>query len=503
MSLGKQLTVALLVLALVPGTVVSILALRQVIQINQLWEGAGMEEALTSSVAVARQSLRRMETDLDYASGPLVARWKGEAPDFRNDAAERLFVSRFLDDLGFAFVQVYAPDSSGDYYLESAAYPSRNIERQVDLSEEISRWSHGRGALQSATGAFAHVEQLADGRRVAIGYLLAPDFFGRLSELQLGLGTYRALSVYARVFRTYLLVLLACILIAVAGLSVAAAWYLSGRLAGPVMDLAGQTKGDPLAVRFKRPRRAASEVVVLADALNRLNEELRRAERAAGSAQVARRVAHEIRNPLSTLGLAVGRLERRFDALPAIDREVAGEVVAAMKKEFEVLDDMAENFSMLGRMAEPPLRPPVDWNEIASSVRALYGESPVRFDLELDPGLPRIAGDERSLRRALTNLVKNAIEAQGGTGEIGVRTAHRAGQVQVEVVDHGPGIPETVRERLFAPGFTTKEGGSGLGLFLARSIVEHHGGRIEIESSAGGTLIRLDFPAAGAAAPAA
>ena len=86
---------------------------------------------------------------------------------------------------------------------------------------------------------------------------------------------------------------------------------------------------------------------------------------------------------------------------------------------------------------------------------------------------------------------------------IAVATRREGRAVSVEVKDQGPGIPEAVRERLFAPGFTTKEGGSGLGLFLTRSIVEHHGGRLEIESSSSGTRVHLLFPAAGEIAPAA
>ena len=512
MSLGKQLTVALLLLALVPGAVVSVIALRQVIQINQLWEGAGMEEALASSVTVAKQSLHRMERDLELASGPLVTRWKDRAPNFDRDAGERLFVTRFLDDLDLAFVQVYVPDSTGDYHLESAVYSTKNRDKPVVIDEEIDRWQPGKGALQSTTGAFARIEELKDGRRVAIGYLLAPDFFGRLSELQLGLGTYRALSVYARVFRTYLLVLMACLLIAVAGLSMAAAWFLSGRLAGPVTSLAEEIKGmDPGAIgRVKPAPHATQEVVELAKQLNNLTTELRgkqrelmRAERVAGSAQVARQVAHEIRNPLSTLGLAVTRLERRFDRLPEEDRRVAREVVAAMKQEFEVLDDMAENFSLLGRMSEPPMRQPVDWNALVASVAALYSGSPVAIHPKLERDLPPVLGDERSLRRCLTNLVKNGSEAQNNQGSLDICTGVDRGCVAVEVRDHGSGIPDAIRERLFQPGFTTKEGGSGLGLFLTRSIVEHHGGQLEIESSPNGTLIRLLFPPAGEMVPAA
>lgn len=504
MSLGKQLTVALLVLALVPGTVVSVIALRQVIQINQLWEGAGMEEALASSVTVAKQSLARMERDLELASGPLIERWKGRAPNFDHDSSERLFVSRFLDDLDLAFVQVYVPDSTGDYHLESAVYSTKKKVEPIVIDEEIDRWHPGRGALQSTTGAFARIQELKDGRRIAIGYLLAPDFFGRLSELQLGLGTYRALSVYARVFRTYLLVLLACILVAVAGLSMGAAWYLSGRLAGPVTSLAEDIKGmDPMAMGTVKPAHHASqEVVALANELNKLTKQLRlkqlelmRAERAAGSAQVARHVAHEIKNALATIGYSLWPLEQSFASLPVREGNAARESLASMHEQLASLEDMAETFSQYGRMAEPIPDHLVDLNQVARATRAAYAGAELPVHL-VEASIPLLVlGDENALKRAVSNLVKNALEAQKDQGEIVLRTSRRDNLASIEVLDSGPGIPDDARERVFDPGFSTKGRGSGIGLFMVRSIIDRHHGTIVLEARPeGGTAVRVTLP---------
>ena len=518
MNLQKQLTLALLLLALVPSALISVFAFRQVNQVDQLWASAGLEEALTSSVAVAKQSLARMGTDLDYAAGPLAGRWQDRAPDFRADEAERRYVARFLRDVGLDFVHVYAPDGDG-WRLESAAYPeSVVVAQEVDLAPEIATLAPSGGLLQSAGGAFAQVRAVAGGRRVAVGYLLAPDFFGRLSELQLGLGTYRAVTVYARVFRTYLVVVLAVTLLVVAGLALLAASLLSRRLAGPVALLSEQLRGmKPQAPqRVGTPAHATPEVRELAEVINQWAAELQRAERVAGSAQVARQVAHEIKNSLSTLEYATVSLEDGLARMPEAGRRAAAESLAAMSKEFQVLKEMAETFSLLGRMAEPLIASPIDVNALLASVRAPYAKAEVRVELDLEEGLPPVLGDERALRRVLTNLVKNSIEAQGAgaAGEAGavppaaalvIRSRREGAAVRIDVADRGPGIAPDVLARVFDPGFSTKrEPGSGFGLFLARSVAEQHGGSIVLDSAPGaGTTASLRLPvAAGAPAPA-
>ena len=507
MNLQKQLTLALLLLALVPSTLVSVFAFRQVLQVDQLWASAGLEEALASSVNVAKQSLTRMAADLDYAAGPLTGRWLDRAPDFRTDEAERRYVGRFLRDVGLDFVHVYAPAGDG-YRLESAVYPeSTLVTHDVDLAAEIAALAPAAGPLQSASGAFAQVREVAGGRRVAVGYLLQPDFFGRLSELQLGLGTYRAVTVYARVFRTYLIVVLAVTLLVVAGLALLAANLLSRRLAGPVTLLSRQLRDmKPQAPqRVATPAHATPEVRELAEVINQWAAELQRAERVAGSAQVARQVAHEIKNSLSTLEYATVSLEDGLARMSEAERRSAAESLAAMSKEFQVLKEMAETFSLLGRMAEPLIASPIDVNGLLASVRAPYAKAEVSVELDLEAGLPPVLGDERALRRVLTNLVKNAIEAQAAGAALVIRSRRESGAVRIEVADRGPGIAPEVLARVFDPGFSTKrEPGSGFGLFLARSVVEQHGGSIVLESAPGaGTTASLRLPAAPAGPPPA
>jgi signal transduction histidine kinase len=214
-------------------------------------------------------------------------------------------------------------------------------------------------------------------------------------------------------------------------------------------------------------------------------------------------------------------LEDGLARMPEAGRRAAAESLAAMSKEFQVLKEMAETFSLLGRMAEPLIASPIDVNALLASVRAPYAKAEVRVELDLEEGLPPVLGDERALRRVLTNLVKNAIEAQGAgaAGEGGaappaaappaaalvIRSRREGAAVRIEVADRGPGIAPDVLARVFDPGFSTKrEPGSGFGLFLARSVAEQHGGSIVLDSAPGaGTTASLRLPvAAGAPAPA-
>ena len=252
------------------------------------------------------------------------------------------------------------------------------------------------------------------------------------------------------------------------------------------------------------PEHATPEVKNLARAINALTGRLRaaqadllRAERVAGSAQVARHVAHEIKNELSTLRYATQRMERRIEFLPAAERDIARESLAAIRHEFETLEEMAETFAELGRMGGALELRPVHLNPLVRSLHALHTESPFGFELALEENLPPVLGDERALRRLLSNLLKNAFEAQPARGRPTVRTLAEGGAVRLEVEDRGPGMPPEVLSRAFDPGFSTKGRGSGVGLFLARAIAEQHGGGILLESTPGqGTLARVRLPAA-------
>ncbi len=513
MNLRTQLTLAFLALALLPSAIVSVVSLRQLVEIKELWESAGLDGLLNSSEVVASRSLDRMRYDLENAANPLVERWTESVPNLDIQSAERMYAQRYLENVGFDLVLIYAR-APGGYRLESGIYPDTAAIDFATLAREVSEHDLGQGPLESSTGAFTLVRDLSPDRRVLVGYLLDPRFFLSLAEIRLDTGILRALFQRMRSLQAGSLTLIAALLASIAILSVIGGWYLSHRLAGPVADLSGQLERmapDPILLPVTQPGHASREVRALAEAFNALTDRLRatqasllRAERVAGSAQVARHMAHEILNPLSTLGLATRRLESRLASLPEGDREAAREALAAMREEFRVLEEMARTFAELGRMSEPAEREPIDLNELVRSVYALHAGGTIRFELDLADRPARMRGDERALRRVLTNLVKNAIEAQADGGRIVLRTRTLPFGVAFSVEDDGPGMSEEVRRRAFDPGFSTKSRGSGVGLFLARAIVEQHGGRIHIEESGRtGTAIRVELPAAERAAATA
>jgi signal transduction histidine kinase len=159
-----------------------------------------------------------------------------------------------------------------------------------------------------------------------------------------------------------------------------------------------------------------------------------------------------------------------------------------------------DEFAEFARMPRPQLRP-TDVNAVAEQALSLHRpRAPgIRFETDLASELAPASADPDLLGRALSNLVANAIEAMPAGGELRLRTRAEAGQVRVEVEDTGPGLSEEQRTRLFTPYFTTKKGGTGLGLAVVQGIVSDHGGRVEVRSSAGqGTTFVLSLPAASA-----
>jgi signal transduction histidine kinase len=166
-----------------------------------------------------------------------------------------------------------------------------------------------------------------------------------------------------------------------------------------------------------------------------------------------------------------------------------------MHEQLASLEDMAETFSQYGRMAEPIPDRLVDLNQVARATRAAYAGAKPTVRLEEADGRLPVLGDENALKRAISNLVKNALEAQEEKGEIVLRTSRRGESASIEILDSGPGIPGDAHERVFDPGFSTKGRGSGIGLFMVRSIIDRHHGTIALEARPeGGTVARVTLP---------
>jgi len=228
--------------------------------------------------------------------------------------------------------------------------------------------------------------------------------------------------------------------------------------------------------------------------------ELLRAQRLAAWREVAQRIAHEIKNPLTPIQLSAQRLRRRLVGRAEDERRLLEECTATIIQEVEGLKRLVDEFSRFARM--PALTPkPTDLRALVEGVVTLYRESHPGISLTTGcaPDLPHLAVDPDQIKRAALNLVENAVEAVGGEGTVAVELAFspEAGRVRLSVTDNGGGIAPEDKEKLFLPYFSTKATGMGLGLSIVHQIVSDHGGTIWVEDNPPrGSRFVLELPAA-------
>ena len=210
-------------------------------------------------------------------------------------------------------------------------------------------------------------------------------------------------------------------------------------------------------------------------------------------------VAHEIGNPLNSLGIHLQLLSRKIQNLPQGDQEALGKHLETAQSEIERLDHLLKDFLQAIRPTAPQ-RSVTQLNElVADTLRTLEPElttREVKVVLDLEDALPTLSLDGQQITQALFNLIKNAYQALDcSDGEITIRSSHTEYEVRLEIADNGTGMPAEVMGTLFEPFRSGKERGTGLGLLIVRRIVREHGGEIEVESEAGqGTRVTLFFP---------
>ena len=287
-------------------------------------------------------------------------------------------------------------------------------------------------------------------------------------------------------------------------------FWIASRVVQPLRALASSVrkvaggKWDTRAAVASR-----DEIGQLAGDFNHMTEQLVeqrdrmiQAERVAAWRELARRLAHELKNPLFPLQITIENLQRARQNSPEQFEEVFRESTSTLLAELTNLKTIIARFSDFAKMPAPHFEP-VDVNEIAREAVKLFDslmqapERPkVTPQLELEPGLPPIQADSEMLRRALRNLVLNAIDAMPNGGTLTVRTHHHDGKLAVEVSDTGEGLTPEECERLFTPYYTTKHHGTGLGLAIVQSVVSDHHGTITVKSDTGkGATFRIELKA--------
>jgi two-component system nitrogen regulation sensor histidine kinase NtrY len=249
------------------------------------------------------------------------------------------------------------------------------------------------------------------------------------------------------------------------------------------------------------------ELGQLADSFNRMTSELLgqqerlvQAERVAAWRELARRLAHELKNPLFPLQLTVENLVRARQQNPEQFDEVFRESSRTLLAEIANLKGIIGKFSEFSKMPQPQLQP-VQLNEVIQGVAQLFhaqleapGRAKITCDLQLDPHLEPVAGDAELLHRVISNLMLNAMDAMPQGGVLTLRTRSENGKALLEVADTGSGLTPEECERIFTPYYTSKQHGTGLGLAIVQSVVSDHGGRIQVRSEPGrGTTFVIEL----------
>lgn len=244
-----------------------------------------------------------------------------------------------------------------------------------------------------------------------------------------------------------------------------------------------------------------SEVLLLGEDVTAREDargKLVHSERLAAIGRLAAQITHEIRNPLSSIGLNIELLGDDVDNLPEDRRAEVGSILDAVLAEVHRLSEITEGYLRFARLPTAQ-KQQQDVGDLCADLVAFYASEAaargVNVELRVEPPLPAVAIDSSRLRQALLNLLRNGADAASTGGTVRIAVNHRDDDVEIVVEDNGPGVPEADRARLFSPFFTTKTDGTGLGLMVAREIVREHGGDIAVSTSTlGGAAFVIALP---------
>jgi two-component system nitrogen regulation sensor histidine kinase NtrY len=407
--------------------------------------------------------------------------------------SDRFWDDRFSDDR-FSAESLLDPSAAGDN--SSAARPAEKLASIIDAVRKHNQEMTGIVSWSSdeADDELFHAIPLrGEGKdRPLLGILLVGNSRRSYVELKRRIGTSALLVGGCGIILAILL----------------SSW-VAARVTRPVEQLARAAQ-DVAAGKWdtRVDIRGGDELAQLAESFNHMTaeliaqkERLVQTERVAAWRELARRLAHELKNPLFPLQLTVENLIRARTQSPEQFDEVFRESSSTLLAEISNLKAIIGRFSEFSRMPHPQLQA-VQVNDILRGVVRLHqaqlqapGRAAITCKLDLDENLGAIAADGELLHRALSNLVLNAMDAMPNGGTLTLRTRTDDGKVIIEIADTGSGLTREECDRIFTPYYTSKQHGTGLGLAIVQSVVSDHGGRISVQSEPGrGTTFVIELP---------
>jgi len=517
----RRLVVFFLLLSLPPTLLIAFVSTRYFMQSIRLVSNTAVEQSFTNSMEIARDFSAKLEEDSRCAAARLRDEFERAGRPAPGPALEDI-LARVSVETHADFTAVYVAE--GDSWVLRQSYPAAFS--RIDPKTRLS------AADLSLPGSpdlnFSDPDIVASGIASEVtlfvaGYALERGFAEKMRRTGDDLGRYHAVGLYVSVMRRYIIIATSVLVVLVAVGSALLSRVLAKRISQPITELARATervaRGD---LDYRVTVAARDEVASLVTGFNKMTEELQenkrnliRAERIAAWRDVARRIAHEIKNPLTPIEIAIYRIKKRLEAQAGEaaattqsepdragdDRRVIEESLDSILKEVTALKTIAQEFSSFAKLPEP--RPEsLDINDTVKSVLELYASTSqqVEIKMRLMPRLPLVKADQDQMRSVIANLVKNAFEAMPSGGTLTVVTAvakdtsTAPSHVHVEITDTGAGIPEEIRDKIFDPYFTTKPSGTGVGLALAYRILADHRAKISFKTGAAGTSFLVDLP---------
>jgi len=522
---GARLKVRLLamlaLMAVLPGVLVYAVSMQFAVKSIDSWFDVRVEAALDGGLDLGRGVLDAMRDDL-LAKGRTMAFELAESPRPGPVQLNRLREQAGLQSVALLTASGRLVASShGDFHDLLPVLPEVTALRQARQGAGVAQIESG-GATGLAVRVLVPVRSYRLGADPLILHIEQPVPAGIVASATLvesAQRDYQQLQLgRAGLKRLYTLTLTFTLLLALFG-AVGLAFFLAARLAKPLLTVVEGTRavaaGDFTPRGADADDAALGELDVLMRSFDEMIAELDRArrereaahaamlaaQRAAAWGEVARRLAHEIKNPLTPIQLSAERLQMKLAGkLDPRDAAMLERATRTIVDQVAAMKHMVDDFRDYARLP-PPTPAALDLNALVAEVLHLYEGGAVPVAAELDPALPPVRADADQVRQVLHNLVKNAIEAMqenigcGGTARITVRTRTRGDAAELAVADCGPGFPPEILERAFEPYVTTKARGTGLGLAIVKKIVDDHGGIIRLANRpAGGAEVSLTFP---------